>query len=187
MRAITRAHTHTHARTDGRTHTRMHARTHARTHARSLARTRANVCCSVLKCVAMCCSALQYVAVRCSALQCVAVRCSALQCVAVRCSALQCALVSRTPSRELSHTKIPAASSLPRTLSIRVPSAVTSPLRRIFVPFTPPPTLCVTFLEARGDFAKILKIVTHWRASNSRIFLTNFLGNQNSSTFSAVN
>ena len=37
----------------------------------------------------VCCSVLQCVAVRCSALQCIAVCCNALQCVALRCNILQ--------------------------------------------------------------------------------------------------
>jgi len=44
------------------------------------------VCCSVLRCVAVYCRVLQCVAVCCSVFQCVAVCCSVLPCVAVLCS-----------------------------------------------------------------------------------------------------
>jgi len=82
---------------------------------------KAQVCCSVLQCVAVCCSVLQCVAVCCSVLQChhrrslsvlalpcvlqcVAVCCCVLQCVADDCSVLQLQRLECTRSNIETHT-----------------------------------------------------------------------------------
>jgi len=95
--------------------------THYRTPCSVLRCVAVEVCCSVLRyvavlsvayndlswdplqCVAVYCSVLQCAAVCCSVLQCVAVCCSVLQCVVVCCSVLQC-----SQGRIMTYYRIPS-------------------------------------------------------------------------------